>query len=339
MECPVCEASLVDWKCPKCGADIIKELHRKWPLRYKRIAAWLLTCAVLSAVVLWIMGFFYYSGTKESPVVFKSMVYNNPTYLFLGFGFIGLMIGFYTGFSDKPDWTASMTKTIELIMGLVIVTGATSLVLFEATPHQLRIIGGCLAMLAAFAIIGAGFGFVLRTQWPVSPEEELLLNAKYENEVKLQHLQRDFFILQEKLEGNPENEKLQKTVDRIASYLEKFGLIGAKKAEEEVEGEEKPKEPKPAEELIPEAIVGAALVPEEAAAAPALKPKEKKKKSALKAAAVPKEPIVPTAVRRATKANIPLGNIVSAQEAKLAAAQIETIDELLKQAKGFKDTQ
>ena len=200
----------------------------------------LLGCLIAGAAVLWMMGFFNYGAVEKAPVVVKSMVYNNPTYLFIAFGLIGLLIGFYTGFNDKPAWDNSLHYTITFITAIVVAGGASGFLLFKATSHQLQIVGGCLSMLAAFAIIGAIFGYVIRTQWPVSAVKKSLLDKENGKQIKLYDLQEEYLKRSEQsdtLDGEAKK-SLEKTLKRMATILEQYGLITIKEHKEETgEGE------------------------------------------------------------------------------------------------------
>ena len=251
-------------------------------------------------------------------VVRRSMVYNNPTYLFIAFGFIGLFIGFYTGFSDKPEWGSSITSTMTFLTALI-AGGATGLVLVKATPHELQIAGGTVAMLTAFAVFGGIGGYLLRTRWPLSAEKKRLTNMESHKQLGLAQLQEDHILFTQALKTATDKDKkdLEEMDKRIVQMLEQYGVI--KVIEVVTVKEETGEVPSVARIPVPqearEQVVSVVPTIDVSRAVEVTPPKKR---------------LVPT--RRVKKENVVLKNLVRRNEAQVIRIQSAGIDALLEEA-------
>lgn len=185
---------------------LMEELPKRKAIEWLPFALWILGCLIFGVLISVMLGFF-----KSD-----SFVRTNATFLYLGFIFLGLLLGIYIGISRTPAVQGVVSSLLVFIGGLIIIGGAT-IFISDMYVSQQQAIGMCFSCLGAYTIIGAAMGLIIKTQSPSLSRDirdkylylsMLLLELTHQYEVesdntRKERLKGDIAILQRVLSSTP----------------------------------------------------------------------------------------------------------------------------------------
>lgn len=175
-------------------------------IRWVPFAVWLAACIAGGILSAWALGFFTHD----------SFVRTNATFLYLGFLFLGLLLGIYLGLGRAPS-LQGVVSTLLVFVGVLVVLGGVAVFVSDMSVSEQQTIGMCLSCLGIYSIIGAAGGLVIRALPPSVGQEIkdmylqlskmlLELTLEYEKEIdntKKERLKGDIAILQRILSSTP----------------------------------------------------------------------------------------------------------------------------------------
>ncbi|MBN2169204.1 MAG: hypothetical protein JW738_08165 [Actinobacteria bacterium] len=184
----------------------VREIRKQTFSRWIPFIASLKVCVLVGVGAVWALGFF-----KSS-----SFIRSNATFLYLGFLFLGLLLGIYLGVGRAPS-IQGVVSTLIVFIGVLVILGGAAVFVSGMDVLEQQTIGMCLSCLGIFTIIGAAVGLIMRTLPPSVAKDIrdkylqlsmmlLELTLEYEEEAdtaRKDRLKGDIAILQRILSSTP----------------------------------------------------------------------------------------------------------------------------------------
>ncbi|MBN1288020.1 MAG: hypothetical protein JXA49_00090 [Actinobacteria bacterium] len=159
--------------------------------RWVPFVAWLKVCVLVGVGSAWALGFF-----KSN-----SFIRSNATFLYLGFLFLGLLLGIYLGVGRAPS-IQGVISTLIVFIGVLVILGGAAVFVSGMDVLEQQTIGMCLSCLGIFTIIGAAAGLIMR-----------VLPPSVAKDIRDKYLQLSMMLLELTLEYEEESDNTRK--DRL----------------------------------------------------------------------------------------------------------------------------